>query len=30
MREKRKAYRLLLGKPEGRIPLGILILGWIL
>jgi hypothetical protein len=30
MGEKRNAYRLLVGRPEGRRPLGRPILGWIL
>jgi hypothetical protein len=30
MEDKRTAYRLLVGKPEGRRPLGRPILGWIL
>jgi hypothetical protein len=30
MEEKRNAYRLLVGKPEGRRPLGWIILRWIL
>jgi len=29
MREGRGVYRVLVGKPEGRRPLGSIILGWI-
>jgi hypothetical protein len=29
MREKRNVYRLLVGKPEGRIPLGRSVVDWI-